>query len=1185
MSLCGLKPLIDLSELDPASQRPGYRSLLALDGIRPLVIAALRGARGTQRGPIVVVTASGRRCEDYRDALASVGVSAEIFPAWETLPHEQLSPRSDTMARRIAILRRLAHPEPAHPLAGPIDVLLMPVRALIQPVEAALGDIAPVRARVGDVIAPGELVERLVDLGYERTDMVSQRGEVAQRGGIVDVFSPIDDHPVRVEFFGDDIDEVRTFTVADQRTIGAKEAGLWAPAARELLLTDAVRDRARSLVDQLPGAASMLERMAEGQRVEGMESLLPVLTDDLTPVWELLPHDCLVLVDEPERVRSRARDLDSTTEEFAEAAWHAAAAGAKVPLTLPDAPYREVDEAMAGCLAGGHGWWELTALPSPPSEDAPAQVDFGATMPPSWRGRIDRAVADLTERIGAGWQVILTAQGPGAAKRLAANLSEEGVACRVGDDVALRGDDPFPGVTIVTAATLGGFILANQRVLLLSERDLTGRHAGPARAERTLPARRKGRIVDPLSLKSGDLIVHDKHGIGRFVEMTTRSLSGVTREYLVVEYQASKRGQPGDRLFVPTDSLDLVTRYTGSDQPSLSRMGGSDWARTKAKVRRATQEIAAELIRLYAARQASQGHAFGPDTPWQAELEGAFAYVETPDQLVTIDEIKADMEKPVPMDRLLCGDVGYGKTEVAVRAAFKAVQDGKQVAVLVPTTLLVQQHFETFSERYSGFPVRVERLSRFSTPHEVDQVRAGLADGSIDVVIGTHALVTGHIVFKDLGFVIIDEEQRFGVEHKEALKALRTNVDVLSMSATPIPRTLEMAVTGIREMSTLLTPPEERHPILTYVGPESSAQMKAAIRREMLRDGQVFVVHNRVASIDQAAGRIRNLVPEARVGVAHGKMSESQLETVMVDFWNHEFDVLVCTTIVETGLDIANANTLIVEGAEKMGLSQLHQLRGRVGRGRERAYAYFFYDAAKPLTQTAHDRLETIAAHTELGAGTQVAQKDLEIRGAGNLLGEEQSGHIAGVGFDLYVRMVADAVTRFREGEADQEAEQRLEIAVEAHIPPDYIPSERLRLEIYQKIAQARTEEHLSQILDELDDRYGPPPVVVTRLLSLARLREAARARGIAEITTQGKYLRFAPLELADSQRLRLMRLYPGSLLKPAMREVRVPAPMTRPMGGVPVVDDELLSWVREVIEHVLTPFGGVPAVSERTTR
>ncbi|HWJ81888.1 MAG TPA: transcription-repair coupling factor, partial [Nocardioides sp.] len=592
-------------------------------------------------------------------------------------------------------------------------------------------------------------------------------------------------------------------------------------------------------------------------------------------------------------------------------------------------------------------------------------------------------------------------------------------------------------------------------------------------------------------------------------------------------------------------------------------------------------EIAAELVQLYAARQASPGHPFGPDTPWQRELEDAFPFTETNDQLAAIDEVKADMERGVPMYRVICGDVGYGKTEIAVRAAFKAVQDGKQVAVLVPTTLLVSQHLSTFTERMSGFPVVLKGLSRFQTDKEAAEVMAGLADGTVDVVVGTHRLFNADVRFKDLGLIIVDEEQRFGVEHKEAMKRLRTSVDVLSMSATPIPRTLEMAITGIREMSTITTPPEERHPVLTYVGGYEDRQVVAAVRRELLRDGQVFYIHNRVQSIEKAAARLRELVPEARVATAHGQMGEHQLEQVMLDFWEKRFDVLVCTTIVESGLDVSNANTMIIERADTLGLSQLHQLRGRVGRSRERAYAYFLYPTEKPLTETAHERLATLAQHSDLGGGMAIAMKDLEIRGAGNLLGGEQSGHIADVGFDLYVRLVGEAVRDFRSdgGAPEQLEEVRIELPVEAHLPHDYIPSERLRLEMYKRLAEVRSDADVDEIVEELQDRYGDPPEPVVALQLVARFRARVRQAGVKEVTTVGKNIRFAPVTLPESRTIRLQRLYPKSIVKTQVEAILVPRPgtpgatkagsmaMGRPLEGI-----ALLEWARGVIDAVIDP-------------
>jgi transcription-repair coupling factor (superfamily II helicase) len=680
--------------------------------------------------------------------------------------------------------------------------------------------------------------------------------------------------------------------------------------------------------------------------------------------------------------------------------------------------------------------------------------------------------------------------------------------------------------------------------------------------------------------------VHEQHGVGKYIEMVRRTINGGEREYLIIEYAPARRGQPGDRLFVPTDALDQVTKYVGGESPTLNRLGGSDWAKTKGRARKAVKEIAAQLIRLYSARMATKGHAFAPDTPWQRELEDAFAYVETPDQLAAIDEVKADMEKALPMDRIICGDVGYGKTEVAVRAAFKAVQDGKQVAVLVPTTLLGHQHVQTFSERMAQFPVAVRELSRFTPAAEVDAVMQGIVDGSVDIVIGTHRLLQQTVRFKDLGLVIIDEEQRFGVEHKEYLKSLRTAVDVLTMSATPIPRTLEMSLTGIREMTTILTPPEERHPILTFVGAYDERQIAAAIHRELLRDGQVFYIHNRVESINRAASKLAQIVPDARIAVAHGQMGESALEQIMLGFWEKRFDVLVATTIVESGLDIPNANTLIVDRADMFGLSQLHQLRGRVGRGRERGYAYFTYPPERPLTETAYDRLATIAQHTEMGAGMAVAMKDLEIRGSGNLLGGEQSGHIAGVGFDLYVRLVGEAVADFRSG-SDTDApadfaDVKVDLPVDANLPVEYLPGERLRLEAYRALASATTEDAVDAVRAELIDRYGPIPDPVENLLAVARFKVLCRAYGVTEVSLQGGAVRFTPLELAESAQLRLTRLYDRAAYKQAVSTVSVPRPkgVVKPdgsfalatFGGESLRDVALLNWCAEVLAQVAGP-------------
>ena len=1145
-------------------------------GAQPLLTAAI-----AQR-PLLVVTATSRDAEDLTRALCDTYDRNRVamFPSWETLPHERLSPRSDTVGTRLAVLRRLAHPDPSDPVYGPLDIVVAPIRSVLQPIAKGLGDLAPVSLRTGDTRPLEEVVEALAAAAYHRTDLVERRGEFAVRGGILDVFPPTEDHPIRVEFFGDDVEEVRWFKVADQRSLDIAEHGLWAPPCREVLLTDQVRARAAALTEHMPGAIDMLDKIAAGIAVEGMESLAPALIDGMETLLDVIAEQAAVVLLDPERVRTRAHDLVATSQEFLDAGWANAAAGNAVPIDLQEllgsSSFWSLAELREHATRLGRTWVDVTPFgvidSSVDDELSSGDVDEAIpthTVPaPTFRGNTEDAVRTLREYLADSWSVIVVTEAPGLGKRVVELLSENDIPATQTDDAA----PPAPGQIVVTHGALGsGFLAEQDKIAVITESDLTGSAPGQASTKdmRKMPSRRRNQ-VDPLQLRTGDFVVHEQHGVGRFVEMAQRTIQGATREYLVIEYASSKRGQPADRLYVPTDQLDQVTRYVGGEAPTVNKLGGSDWHKTKSRARRYVKQIANELIRLYSARMATSGHAFSPDTPWQRELEDAFAHIETPDQLSSIDEVKADMERSVPMDRLICGDVGYGKTEIAVRAAFKAVQDGKQVAVLVPTTLLVQQHYNTFSERYAGFPVVVKALSRFQTDREAAEVVKGLADGTVDVVIGTHRLLANSVRFKSLGLVVIDEEQRFGVEHKEQLKALRTAVDVLAMSATPIPRTLEMAVTGIREMSTLATPPEERHPILTYVGPYDEKQIVAAIRRELLREGQVFFVHNKVSSIERAASRLRELVPEARVATAHGQMNENRLEEVVVDFWEKKYDVLVCTTIVETGLDISNANTLIVERADVLGLSQLHQLRGRVGRGRERAYAYFLYPAEKPLTETAHDRLETIASHTDLGAGMQVAMKDLEIRGAGNLLGGEQSGHIAGVGFDLYVRLVGEAVADFK-GDGDQApAEVKIDLPVDAHLPHDYIPGERLRLEAYKKLALVKDEAELAEIEAELIDRYGPLPEPVVSLREVARLRTVARKAGIADISVQGSTIRFGPVtELKESQQLRLGRVYPGTLIKSSLGVILVPHPKTARIGGRPVRDRPILEWATQLIEAV----------------
>ncbi|MEV1130440.1 transcription-repair coupling factor [Agromyces sp. NPDC049794] len=1180
-------------------------------GIDAPLLAGLLQRRAEAGLPpaLFVVTATSREGESVRSSLAPYFDDAEIleFPAWETLPHERLSPSAETVGRRLYALRRMHEWSGAgerHPL-----IIVSSVRAALQPLAANLAELAPI-----ELVAGGrgydlaQIAVKLVDLAYVRVDMVARRGEFAVRGGILDVFPPTADHPVRVEFFGDEVEELRAFSVADQRSLPDVVDRVVLAPSRELLLTPDVRQRAREMLHEFPSLSTLLEKLAEGIPVEGMESLAPALLDRLVPVTHYLPEGTAVAVLQPERVAGRAVNLSETNREFLAAAWTAATAGAEAPIDLAAGDFVTMRELRQSALFSAPGepdpkrvWWtfssfdlgDAAAVVAASATDAAAagstasvaseHVRVAASAMPSFAGNVAGAVDHAAERLREGWTLVVASAGHGLVERARDVLAEAGLAARIIESMP---DDLEPGVAyLVQADAANGFEVPEVKLALISESEFYGRAAGYDPRQNKKLATRRRNVVDPLQLKAGDYVVHQTHGIGRFVEMVQREVAtgsrptgpsrtaGIqqaptaVREYLVLEYAPSKRGQPGDRLFVPTDQLDLLSRYVGGEAPSLSKMGGSDWAQAKGRARKAVREIAVELVKLYSARMAAKGHAFGPDTPWQHELEEAFPFTETPDQVQTIDEVKADMERPIPMDRLLAGDVGFGKTEVAVRAAFKAIQDGKQVAMLVPTTLLVKQHFETFTERFAGFPVHVRALSRFQTDKEVRETVAGLADGTVDLVIGTHRILTEQVKFKDVGLLIIDEEQRFGVEHKDTLKKLKTNVDILAMSATPIPRTLEMAVTGIREMSTLATPPEDRHPILTYVGPYSDQQVAAAVRREMLREGQVFFVHNRVSSINRAAAKLAEIVPEARIAVAHGQLNEHVLEQIVVDFWERKFDVLVSTTIIETGLDITNANTIIIDRADKYGLSQLHQLRGRVGRGRERAYAYFLWDPQKPLSETAHDRLSTIAANNELGSGMQVALKDLEIRGAGNLLGAEQAGHIAGVGFDLYLRMIGEAVSAFRGDVAEGQTELRLELPVDAHIPEDYVDSERLRLEAYQKLSAASgpaaKEGQIDAVLDELVDRYGLPPEPVKHLIAISRLRRVAQLAGLSDVLATGSKLRIAPARIPDSRRVRLERLYPGAKHFAQNDVILVPFPM--PGGELPD-DADLIEWVSKLI-------------------
>ncbi|HET7489940.1 MAG TPA: transcription-repair coupling factor [Acidimicrobiales bacterium] len=1096
MSLRSLPPLL---RNDPTLTALVGRNTAVLAVPEPARAFAIAGlAHLSERHPVVVATPTGtdaeRLASDLRSFLGDDAV--DTFPAWETLPFERVSPSVETMGRRLRTMWRLRNPERMP------RVLVAPVKALVQRLGPHVEEAEPVIVRPGDRVEADDLVERLVRGGYRREYQVEHRGEVAVRGSIVDVFPSTADSPVRVDLWGDEVDRLTEFAVGDQRST-ADLACAEIFACRELLPTDEVRQRAGQLTGSEPWGREQWERLAEGLVFDGMESWLPWLTDGEHLLPDLVDDDAQVLLVEPRRMRDRAAEL--LDEEASLASTLAGTWGAgerEFPrMHLP------FDRLLAHTRAPV---WTVTNVAEGP--DTPALLATGWDPVVGDGSRLAKQLADLQ---GDGFRVVVAADGEGTAARIERRLRDEGVT----------------GAEVVVAPLERGFILPTVKLAVLGESDVTGRRRAHRRPKPR--ARLTEGFFDDLA--PGDYVVHHTHGVARYGGMVKRSMGGAERDYLLLEYRG------GDKLYVPSDQIDLVRPYTGGESPTLHKMGGSDFQKTKSRVRAAVREIAQELILLYRQRVSTPGFAFEGDTPWQHEMEQAFPFTETPDQLKAILEVKEDMEDTKPMDRLVCGDVGFGKTEVAIRAVFKAVQAGKQAAVLVPTTLLAQQHFATFSDRFSGYPVRVEVLSRFLTPQEAKAVTDGLKLGSVDVVIGTHRLLSGDIAFKDLGLLVVDEEQRFGVTHKEAIKKLRAEVDVLTLTATPIPRTLEMSLTGIRDLTLLNTPPADRQPILTYVGEYDERAVAEAIRRELLREGQVFFVHNRVADIEHVARDLRHLVPEARIAVAHGQMDEGTLEKVVLDFWEGDYDVLVCTTIIESGIDMPTVNTLVVDRADMLGLGQLHQLRGRVGRAGSRAYAYLFFPPERALSEQAYERLKTIGEHTELGSGFKIAMRDLEIRGAGNLLGADQTGHIAAVGYDLYVQLVSEAVAELK-GETPREpAEVKLDIPVAANLPPDYVSREDLRLEAYRRLSTVTSQAEVDDIHTEWLDRYGPLPPPAEALLRVGRLRAECVRTGVREVTVARDVIRLAPLRLKTSQTIRLKRLFPRAVYKEDLAQLVIP--------------------------------------------
>ncbi len=1083
---------------------------------RAIAVAALSQLGG--RRPLLVACPTGTDAGQLYDDLVQFMPPGEValFPAWETLPFERVSPSVETMGRRLEVLWRLRTPEqcPAIVVTG--------VRALLQRLGPGATTAEPIRVAPGDMLDVDHLLHRLIGFGYRREELVEHRGEVAQRGAIIDVFPSTAEAPIRIDLWGDEVDRLTEFTVNDQRSTADLAEALIFPA-RELLPSDAVRQRAAMLVAEEPWGREQWERLAEGALFEGMESWMPWLVgaglvDDDLLITNVLPPAAKVVLIEPRRMRDRANDLLAEEDDLARSL-------ASTWARDPELAFPRLHADTDRLLKSDQAMWTIS--PTPEHPDAPVVLASGwGPVVGDGEGLANR----LRDLLADKYRVIVAADGVGSAQRLSALLGERGLSFIMATDTT---DLTKPGGYVVTAPLHRGCSLPGAKLAIVAEGDLTGRR----RAHRQARPRKRQTSGFFEDLKPGNYVVHYQHGVGQYEGMVKRSIGGVERDYLLIAYKG------GDKLYVPSDQIDALRQYVGGEAPSPHRLGGADFAKAKARVKSAVREIAQELVVLYQKRVNAVGHAFGMDTPWQHEMEDAFPFAETPDQRTAIDDIKADMERAYPMDRLLCGDVGFGKTEVAIRAAFKAIQDGKQVAVLAPTTLLATQHGNTFADRFSGYPIRVEVLSRFLTAKEAKKVIDGLGTGEVDCVIGTHRLLQDGVVFKDLGLLVVDEEQRFGVQAKETMKKLKTNVDVLTLSATPIPRTLEMSLVGIRDLSLLQTPPADRQPILTFVGEYDERVAIEAIRRELLREGQVFWVHNRVNSIDMCASRLRELVPDARIAVAHGKMDEGSLEQIVVDFWEGRYDVLVCTTIIESGIDMPTVNTLVVERSDLLGLGQMHQLRGRVGRSVSRAYAYLFYPQDKALTEEAYERLKTIGEATDLGSGFKIAMRDLEIRGAGNLLGESQSGHIAAVGYDLYCQMVTEAVGEMKGEPMKERSEFKLDVPTDAFLPKDYVTKEELRLEAYRRLAGVTTSAEVDDLRTEWEDRYGPVPPAASALLDVGYLRAECHRLGLKDVSIASNQARLAPLELKVSEMMRLKRLARTAIYKEDQGQLVVPIP------------------------------------------
>jgi len=1170
---CLFEPMEGLAafgELTRALEKPGVCSAYGPDDSQRahiLAAAALKLDR-----PLLVIepndVAAARMAEDLNVLLSG---GAKLLPARDITFLKTAASSRELSMRRIEALG---------------DCLSGRVKALVTSADAMLFRLAPAGdfdGRIIDIaegarIEPAGLMEKLTLAGYERVQLVEARGQCALRGGILDVYPVGSPNPLRVEFFDDEVDSIRSFDVMTQRSISRRpsvrlypaqeipldaDARLRASEALQAMLETsddgATRDRQASIekeFDLIPfeeflrmaaegeedaeageapkkkggkrgvvalpqrvtlGSAlrrnfgGVLEALKNGLTPDGGDSLLPVLLGyQDTPANYL--DDPVVVFDQPDRLRERCEN------RFLEFRERYVAALERQEALPCQAEIMISYDALLARLSGRTILLTNMFMRTEPDFRPTALVRLECRNAPAYQGNVKALARDLDRWKAEGWKVALLAGGTARGERLEGALTTQNSPAPFMTELpqALEAGRPMIFPTTINR----GFVYPEIKFAVVAESDIYGINRQKARARAT----RGEKIAAFTDLKVGDYVVHENHGIGQYMGMVRLASDGTYRDFLHIRYQGS------DKLYVPTDQLDRVQKYIGSEgeAPKLNRLSGGEWQRQKSRVRQSIQEIAGDLLKLYAQREAIPGYAFDPDTPWQREFEDSFPFEETPDQLAAIEDIKRDMEKPKIMDRLLCGDVGYGKTEVALRAIFKCVMSGKQAAMLAPTTILVQQHYATMLNRFAGFPIRVETISRFKTAAEQKQIIEKLKNGELDVVVGTHRLLAKDVKFKDLGLLVVDEEQRFGVTHKEAIKQMKRSVDVLTLTATPIPRTLHMSMVGIRDMSLLQSPPEERYPVQTYVVEYSDGLVRDAILRELGRGGQVYVLHNRVQTIEIMYSRLKKLVPEARIAIGHGQMREHALEDVMLDFYDGKFDVLLCTTIIEAGLDVPRANTLIVCDADRFGLSQLYQLRGRVGRSNRLAYAYLTVNPSKVLTEAADKRLAAIREFTEFGSGFRVAMRDLEIRGAGNLLGSEQSGFMASVGYDLYVKMIEESVRELRGDVNLEDIETRMDLKIDAYLPQEYIPNDLLRVEMYKKIASIRDRDSRNDLIDELIDRFGDPNRPVMNLIETAHLKALCAKIGIDYVTLRGDELMMRFSMAADIDGIRVLTALKG---------------------------------------------------------